>query len=119
MAKRRLHRGLLLKTIVQNSGLKVAVAAKKAGYSRESYYKHIAREDLSLNILLKYGKALHYDFSNDLPEMETLTLMEHTSTPTTLPQALQALETINAKYRELLEKYTAVLETLNHKRYKS
>lgn len=44
--------------------------AKDAGYDQSSFYVHIKRADLSLDILYKYSKSMSYDFSPDVPEMD-------------------------------------------------
>lgn len=109
MAKGILHRGKLLEKVVKSSGIKIEIVTKKAGYSRTSYYNHIKEGDLSINILMQYGRPLNYDFSNDIPEMEALMLLDNPQ-PSTLPQAIKEIEKWRNKYYMLMEKYNELLE---------
>lgn len=109
MAKKRNHRGEILKNVVKNLGVATKVAAKKAGYSRSAYYKHIEDEDLSLHILLKYGKGLEYDFSKFIPEINSIDYKQ-IGTPATLKEALKQIDMLKEKYYSLLEKYNKLLE---------
>lgn len=43
--------------------------AKDAGYEQSTFYVHVKKSDLSLEILYKYSKAINYDFTSDFPEM--------------------------------------------------
>jgi len=110
MVKKARHRGELLKTIVDSSGMKIESVARKAGYSRTSYYNHINDADLSIHILFKYGQAVNYDFSNEFPEILELAKIKN-STPTTLAQAIREIDHWKEKYFSLLEKYNSILET--------
>src|SRR6185436_21189543 len=65
----RLHRGQVLAIAVERSGMGKEEAAKKAGYSRSAYYKHIENPDLSYYILIDYGKAIRHDFTEEFPDM--------------------------------------------------
>lgn len=109
MSKQRKHRGELLKDTIKSLGVKVEVAANRAGYSRSAYYKHIEDENLSLHILIRYGKGLDYDFSEVIPEINSLNQVE-TEKPTSLKEALKVIEHLKEKYYLLLEKYNALLE---------
>jgi len=110
--RKKIDRGSILAAVVAASGLKVTDIAKKAGYSRSSYYKHIEDPDLQFHILLKYGKALNYDFRKDIEDMPDYQVEEPTSlqNPTNLQEALKALRILNDRYIDLLERYTLLLE---------
>lgn len=44
--------------------------------SRNTYYSHLKRADLSPGLLKRYGRILNYDFSADIPELEGLQIEE-------------------------------------------
>lgn len=107
------HRGEVLQEAVNDSGLSITLIVKKAGYSRSSYYNHIADPELSFDILENYGKALRHDFSGEFPQMNSLRLEEEEieyGRPDTLDKALQQLDKYKEKYFTLLEKYNKLLE---------
>lgn len=41
----------------------------RMGYNRTSFYNHIKEENLDIEIIREYAKALPHDFSADFPEM--------------------------------------------------
>lgn len=99
---------------VQQSELSKTVIAKKAGYNRTSLYNHIKQEDLSFEILEKYGKALGYDFTQVFPEMIRYISFEDTKADynesLTFDQLLKQRDSWRDKYYDLLEKYNRVIE---------
>ncbi len=91
--------------------MKKGDVAVKAGYSRSAYYKHVAQPDLKFHILVNYGKALKYDFTEEFPEMSKYSLHDSGSDePRTIGDALKQRDEIQRKYNELLEKYNVLLE---------
>ena len=111
--KTSVHRGEVLRAAVNNSGVSITVAAKRAGYSRSSYYNHVLDPELDFSILNDYGKAIRYDFSIDFPEMEKFVVesdSEGYRTPNTLDQAIKEVEKWRQKYYSLLEKYHRLIE---------
>ena len=120
MAKKRNKpdRGQLLAAVVEASHFKKEDIARKAGYSRSAYYKHIENPDLDYSIMTAYGKAIPYDFTDDLPEMPKYLLSEPDdpyNKPQSLEAALKILEQWKNKYLELLEKYNKLLEEKSKK----
>ncbi len=111
--KTRLNRGQILATAVEASGLNKADVARKAGYSRSSYYKHIADPQLSFAILMAYGKALHRDFTVEFPEMPHYTLVAEPGRPAkevTLEEAVFERDQWRDKYYDLLDRYARIIE---------
>lgn len=90
------------------------MVTKKAGYKRGTYYLHIKKDDLALSILESYGKAIGYDFSEEIPEMEALIIEEplnnYNSEPVTIEEAIAKMNEWKEKYLELMEKYLKCLE---------
>ena len=104
---KKIHRGEILQAAVNKSDLRITQIVKRAGYSRSSYYHHIGDEGLSYEILEAYGKAMKYDFTEDLPEMNKY-LVEDSSekyTLLTLEEAIRQRDYWKDKYYALLEKY--------------
>jgi hypothetical protein len=102
-----------LAAAVEATGLNKEVVAKKAGYSRSAYYKHIEIPDLDFYILMAYGKAIKRDFTDEFPEMPKYLLEEPDEVygkPKNLEDALKMLEQWKNKYLELLEKYKQLME---------
>lgn len=111
--KTKLNRGQVLETAVKASGLGIEEAAKKAGYTRSAYYKHKDDPNLDYHILILYGKAIKYDFTEEFPDMPKYLMEEPEegySKPRTLEDALKLLEQWKNKYLELLEKYNRMME---------
>lgn len=104
-----MHRGDLLDRIVKSSAISIKMLTARLGYSRTTYYNHIRNKDLPLEILNKYGRALGYDFSQDIPEMpETLNFIN--TIPLSIEEAVRQRDIWKARYYELLEKHNAYLE---------
>ncbi len=101
--------------MVEESGVNINTLVKKVGYkNRASYYSHIAKPDLSLEILFAYARALKYDLSNDFPEVNQFLAEDpavpYGKIPESLPEAIQLLDKWKEKYYLLLEKYSKLME---------
>ena len=111
--KTKLNRGQILATAVGASGLSKEDVAKKAGYTRSAYYKHIENPNLDFHILILYGKAIKHDFTEEFPEMPKYMLEEPEEAygkPKTMEDAVKLIEQWKHKYLELLEKYNRLIE---------
>jgi hypothetical protein len=112
-SKAYIHRGHILKNAAEATRFKKEDVAAKAGYTRSSYYKHIQDAELPYHILASYGKALKFDFTDELPEMPKY-LIEETDTlydkGMTIEDLLKQIEYWKDKYIDLLEKYNRLIE---------
>jgi hypothetical protein len=111
--KTKLHRGKILSAAVKQSRYTKVNAAKRANYSRSSYYKHIADPDLDFDILARYGKAIGYDFTEEFPEMPKYIVEEPQESyqqPLTIEQLIRDRDHWKDKYVELLERYNRQIE---------
>ncbi|MET0638122.1 MAG: hypothetical protein ABWZ25_18975 [Chitinophagaceae bacterium] len=111
--KTKLNRGQVLSTAVEATRINKEKVAVKAGYSRSSYYKHIANPDLDFHILTAYGKAIKYDFTEQFPDMPRYMVHdpeENYLPPQTVEEATKQRDSWKDKYYELLEKYNALME---------
>ena len=109
----KLNRGQVLATAVEATGLNKEDVANKAGYSRSAYYKHIENPELDYHILMAYGRAIRYDFTEEFPDMPKYIVEEPGdgfNKPATLEEAVLLLEKWKDKYLELLEKYNQIIE---------
>ncbi len=109
----KLNRGQVLATAVEATGMNKLDVAARAGYSRSSYYKHIENPQLEYHILMAYGKAIKYDFTEEFPDMPKYVLEDpeeqYTKTPS-LDEAIRQRDQWKDKYLELLEKYNRLIE---------
>ena len=104
-----------MKAAVKKSGQKVDIVAKKAGYRRSTYYNHIREPELGWEKLEKYGIALQYDFTEDIPEMNKHILQDAPAkyTPRTFEEAIRQLDKVRNKFDQLNEKYIQLIEEHN------
>ncbi|WP_041739099.1 hypothetical protein [Echinicola vietnamensis] len=64
-----MHRGKVLKSIINSHPDSGKVIAKRAGYEPGTLYKHYQIENLSYQIITKYAKAMWRDLSIEFPEI--------------------------------------------------
>jgi len=117
---KNIHRGEVLKAAVSKSGQKIKPIVKKAGYSRSSYYNHIEEPELDLSILEAYGKAMQYDFTEDIPEMNKYVFEDPTAkyVPRNFEEAVKQLEQLRSRYDQSNEKHNQLIEKYNQLRDK-
>lgn len=110
-----IHHGETLKAAVKRSGQKVEIVAKKAGYSRSTFYTHIKEPNLDWRILERYGIALQYDFTEDIPGLNKYALQEPyiRYTPRTFEEAIKQLDEARNKYEQLNDQYKQLIEEHN------
>ncbi len=109
--KTNIHRGNVLKAVVKRSDLHISQIVKRMGYSRSSYYIHIADAELAFEILERYGKVLNYDFSEEFPEMIKYISFEVPEADSkNVDQLAKERDRWRDKYFNLLEKYNVFLE---------
>jgi len=110
---RRIHRGEMLKRVVENCGIPITKVTKKAGYkTTTSYYRHIESADLSLEIIQKYAAAIGYDFSTEIPEIKEAQAFIENESPQTIQQAIKERDYWRDKYYNLLEKNNELLQIM-------
>jgi len=110
---KHIHRGEVLQGAVRKHKLKITQVVKKLGISRGTFYNHVEDPNLPFEILERYGKALGYDFTADIPEMAKYTLEEPSEVygqPSTLEEAIKLGEYWKNKYIVLLEKHQRLIE---------
>lgn len=111
--RKYIHRGEILQYAVQQNELSITQIAKKAGYSRASYYNHIEDPHLSYEVLQRYGKAIKYDFTTEFDEMRKYVFdgaEEYRLPPKTFEEALEERDYWRNKYLHLLERHNQLIE---------
>lgn len=112
------HRGQVLKKAADESGLTVETIVERMHYaSRNTFYNHTRREDLSVAILKRYGRVLGYDFSQDIPEVEDYGIKEtdvnYLTEPKTKEEATRQRDFYLKLYMSQLEEFRKLLEEYN------
>jgi hypothetical protein len=113
----KVHRGELLKEAVETTRLNKEEVAAKAGYTRSTYYKHIQDSDLPYHILTAYGKAIHFDFTEFLPEMPRYIVEEpeENYNEGLTPEVRKQIDYWRNKYIDLLEKFNQLVMDMREK----
>lgn len=110
------HRGEILEYVIRRKHNNISALADKVGYDRQTIYRHFKDPELSDVIILKYAKAIKYDFHMEFPDLMGYSnmLAEPLSEyrPLTLSDALKEADTWKNKYINLLEKYNELLLSL-------
>ncbi len=109
--RKKLHRGHLLKELVEANGIAISKLAQRVGISRSSYYNHAEDPELSIDLMVKYAKVLNVNLSDYLTELGELNATESIpnylleANPKNLQEANAIIQTLQNKYITLLEKY--------------
>jgi hypothetical protein len=108
------HRGEIVEKAVRQSGFPLTKLVERLGKSRRWIYNAFENAQLPIDHILRIGKVIHHDFSN---EIEELNVKHHqTEEPFTHPYNSKNDTTYwLSKYYELLEKYNALLEAITLK----
>lgn len=111
--KQPTHRGDALQAAIQQSDLTIKQITARAGYSRSSYYNHVADPNLPDEVLIRYGKVLKYDFTTEIPGLSKYQFNDEIvprPKPKTFDEAIADRDYWRDKYIALLEKYNTVVE---------
>ena len=102
------HRGEIIKEAVYKSGVSVTELAKRIGKSRRWMYLMFESNNVSLDLVLKIGKIIHHDFSDEIKELGSSIIVkqELNSNFEKEPNA----EYWKNKYLKLLEEYNELLK---------
>lgn len=86
-------------------------------YDRSTVFRHTKNDELEDAILLKYGRAIDYDFTIDIPELFDSMKMVNEPGPEyrnkTYDELLAERDYYKDKYIGLLERYTKLVEDRN------
>ena len=107
-----IHRGEIVERVVRNSGIPLTRIAVRMGKSRRWVYNAFETSDLSIDLILEFGKILHYDFSQDIPQMRNTKSMV-SDLPITYGE--DNTEYWKDKYYRLLEEHNELLKEISKK----
>lgn len=111
---RKIHRGEILHSVAKREKKTIKTIANEAGFEKSTFYSHVKKEDLSLDILFRYGKAIPHDFEIEIPEMvefsEKYRIKKNQIIKPTYEVLLQEKEDWKDKFYVLLEEYTKLLK---------
>lgn len=100
------HRGQILEAVVRKSGYTIKCLTEKLGISRNTIYHKFREHDLSYDFIVRVGDAIHYDFTDDYPEINTrVDLVDRA-------QHAIELQRLERRYTLLLEHYDKLLRFL-------
>jgi predicted transcriptional regulator len=103
------HRGEIIRKAVYNSGLTITEIAKSIGKSRKWMYLMFENSNVSLDLVLKIGKIIRYDFAGEVKEFSSSTRIKSESSIDSKDDESDA-EYWKNKYLKLLEDYSALLK---------
>lgn len=111
------HRGKILANAIEERGIFKATIAKKLGISRATMYNMLERDDVPLEMFIKIGKILQYDFSKHIPEIHGEHSAQMVQEPRVAygkePEDIQKeLNMYKHKYLELLEENRRLMRQL-------
>ncbi|WP_432328852.1 hypothetical protein ACRQ5D_10660 [Mucilaginibacter sp. P25] len=109
------NRGAVLEKYIRKERVNVTLLSQKLPWTVKTIYRHFQEEQLPLEKMAEYAKALKYDFHSEVPELAALKNVVHDPY---VPYKTQS-ETNNdeldyrRKYEDVLEKYTDILVKYN------
>lgn len=95
------HRGEIIKKAIYQSGYPITELAKRLSKSRRWVYLLFENNNVSLDLVLKIGSIIHYDFSNEINELKSNSFVTEKEENT---------EYWKNKYLKLLEEYNELLK---------
>lgn len=66
------HRGEIIEQAIRKSGISISKIAKKLNRSRQWVYVMFENPNVSFETILEIEKIIHYDFSNDIKNLNRL-----------------------------------------------
>lgn len=104
------HRGKLLEKVLNNHGMGVTSFAKKMGVNRATPYNWFEEPNLPIDILIRAGKYLYHDFSDDIPELKNaIRMVQEPQEPYGISKKL---ETVIQQKDELIKALEAQIKSL-------
>ena len=104
------HKGEIVEKAVRRSGLPLTQLALRMGKSRRWLYNAFENPNLSIEHILRIGTIIHYDFSDDILELQRVRNLEDPISPeNAYVVPAESAEYWKNKYLTLLEKYNTLL----------
>jgi len=103
-----LHRGEIIKAVIESSGVPKTKIADTLGWSRETLYNYLKKADLRFDIIEKIGKVIRHDFAQEFTDMP-IVASEPDGPVYNINKIVSGQECLS-KYAALWDKYTRLLE---------
>ncbi len=100
------HRGEIIKIAVYKSGFSITYLAKRLKKSRRWIYLIFERKDVSLDLILQIGIIIHYDFTEEINALKTISNNKNVDNKNSIFW--------ENKYLTLLETFNELLKEYNH-----
>lgn len=107
------HRGEIIRSAVYKSGYTITDIAKRLGKSRRWMYLMFENSNVPLDIVIKMGKIIHYDFSEEIKEFGIA--FNSMNEPQSVYSKEHSAEYWKDKYLVLLEEYNTLLKKQENK----
>lgn len=105
-----LHKGELLANAIKKRGVPITIVAKKLGKSRRHIYNLFEEPNVPIETILKIGKIINYDFSNEIKELLKIPIEYKIDVVTEPSVNFETASYWKSKYFELLDKHRLLLD---------
>ncbi|PKP46104.1 MAG: hypothetical protein CVT95_07590 [Bacteroidetes bacterium HGW-Bacteroidetes-12] len=106
-----LHKGEIIEKAVRIKRFPITLLAKRLKKSRRYIYDIFEKQDVPLDLILKIGKIIQHDFSNDLKNLSKIPKEYQLEVITEPDISFEDVNYWKSKYFELLEQRKQLLET--------
>ena len=106
-----IHKGFIVEKVVRKHNLSLTTISDRMNVNRRTMYNWFSKENLHDKIILQLGEVLGYDFSADIPNLESIKDISTYIEPENPIRVTS--EYWMLKYIELLEKYNFLLSKNN------
>jgi hypothetical protein len=115
LCRAMVNRGAILEKYIRKEKVNVTQLSQKLPWTVKTIYRHFLEEQLPLEKLAEYARALKYDFHVEIPELAAL---KYVAKEPPVPYKTQGElptdeESYRRKYEDVLEKYTDILVKYN------
>jgi hypothetical protein len=110
------HKGEIVEKAIRQSGYPITYLAKKLKRSRRWMYHLFENANISLDLIIRIGEAIHYDFTEDIKDLKkydfhpTNNVQEQSEIP--VKKGSKDSEKWKNKYLDLLERHNKLLSQL-------
>lgn len=106
------HRGEIIKNAIYQSGYSITKLAERLGKSRRWMYLLFENSNVSLDIILQIGEIIHYDFSQEIKELNSTSQIVNDNLAPYGSAAQKDVDYWKNKYLSLLEEYNQLLKEM-------
>lgn len=109
------HRGEIVETVVRNSGYSLTKLADRLGKSRRWMYLMFENPNVTLDVILKIGKLINHDFSDEIDEFKNITESVTYEAGVMYKKNDKTVAYWKEKYYELLEEHHQLMKQQQEK----